>query len=353
MITHLLALATLQAPMTISVHLDQPGKAVSPSLYGIFFEEINQAGDGGIYGELLQNRGLETANGPGGFPIGWKALQGATLVENDGPNAEHTRSIHLEAGGSVANLGFGGVPVTKDEKYHVLIWAKGKGNLGVGFGETPIKLGKPGDKWKKIEKTIKAGGTASNVRFKIDAIDGPLSIGFASVMPEKLWKNRKNGMRPDLAAKVDDMSPAFVRFPGGCYVEGGDRFADAFDWKNSLGPIDARKGLAHSMWGYPNTFGLGYHEYLQWCEDMGADPLFVVNCGINHRQITPMADMGKWVDNALEAIEYANGPTSSKWGAERAKNGHPKPFGLKYIEIGNENGGFFLAAMKPTPRATA
>ena len=203
-----------QNPITLSVRLDGPSKPVSPTLYGVFFEEINQAGDGGVYGELLQNRGLETADGPGGFPLGWKAIQGATLAPNDGPNAVHTRSIMIEEGGSVANLGFGGVPVTKGEKYHVVVWAKGKGNVGVGFGEKPIKLGKPGDKWKKFEKTIKAEGSAPNVRFVLSAIDGPVSVGYASLMPDKLWKNRKNGMREDLAQKVADMSPAFVRFSG-------------------------------------------------------------------------------------------------------------------------------------------
>lgn len=354
MITHLLALSLIgisapsirsaAAPTTLSIRLDQPGAPVSPSLYGIFFEEINQAGDGGVYGELLQNRGLETANGPQGFPIGWRSLQGATLVEGDGPNAAHTRSIRIEAGGSLANTGFGGVPVKEGEKYHVVLWAKGAGEVGVGFGDRTkfVKLGKPGDGWKKLEKTIRAGGTAPNVHFVINAIDGPVSIGYASMKPEKLWKNRKNGMRRDLAEKVDAMSPAFVRFPGGCYVEGGDRFEDAFDWKASIGPVESRKGVARSMWGYPNTFGLGYHEYLQWCEDLGAAPLFVVNCGINHRQITPMAEMDHWVQYALDAIEYANGPVTSRWGSERAKNGHPKPFNLKYVEIGNENGGGFF-----------
>ncbi len=330
-----------QTPMTLSVRLDQPGKPISPSLYGIFFEEINQAGDGGIYGELLQNRGLETAEGPDGFPIGWKSVQGASLVPDDGPSAEHPRSIRIERDGSVANLGFGGVSVTKGEKYRVVVWAKGSGNVGVGFGEKPIKLGRPGDRWKKFEKTIKAEGTAPNVRLVVSALDGPVSVAYVSLMPDKLWKGRKNGMRADLAEKVDAMSPSFVRFPGGCYVEGGDRFEDAFHWKDSIGPVDARKGLAHSMWGYPNTFGLGYHEYLQWCEDLGSAPLYVVNAGINHRQVAPMAEMDAWVQDALDAIEYANGPTTSKWGAERAKNGHPAPFGLKYVEIGNENGGWF------------
>ena len=342
MITSLLALGFLRAaaPTTIAVHLDRPGNPVSPSLYGIFFEEINQAGDGGIYGEMLQNRGIETLDGPGGLPLGWKGSE-ASVVKDDGPNAAHPRSIRIPAGGTLANAGFGGLAVEKGVAYRVVLWAKGAGALNVGFGERPTRLGTPGDGWKRVERTIKAGKTASDVPFVLSATGGPVQVGYVSLMPERLWKGRENGMRSDLARKVAAINPAFVRFPGGCYVEGGDRFSDAFDWKASLGPVDERMGLAHSMWGYPNTNGLGYHEYLQWCEDLGADPLFVVNCGINHAQVAPMAEMGPWVQSALDAIEYANGPVSSKWGAARAKAGHPKPFGLKYVEIGNENGGGF------------
>jgi alpha-L-arabinofuranosidase len=342
MIPFLALLSASQAPITITVHADRPGAPISPSLYGIFFEEINQAGDGGLYAELLRNRGLETAQGPNDLPEGWKSVSGATLIPSDGPNDAHPRSIRIPAGGSVENLGFWGVPVKANESYRLILWAKGPGTAKVGFGSAPVSLGSPGEGWKRFERTIKAGN-AGNTRLTIAAEGGPVSVAFASLMPVKTWKGRENGLRPDLAEAVNNMKPDFVRFPGGCYVEGGDRFSDAFDWKRSVGPIDNRKGLAHSMWGYPNTFGLGYHEYLQWCEDLGADPLFVVNCGINHRQVTPMAEMGKWVNDALDAIEYANGPVTSKWGALRAKNGHPKPFGLKYVEIGNENGGWFNA----------
>lgn len=346
MTTSLLALSLLAtgntaAPITITVRPDQLGAPISRDLYGIFFEEINQAGDGGIYGEMLSNRGLEAVPSDLSRPVvGWRLGQGVTIAP-DGPNVAHARSFAIPAGSTVANTGFGGLAVEKDAKYRVVVWAKGPGSLGVGFGESPIKLGKPGGSWKRFEKTIKVEGSADRVNLTLTATDGPVNVAYASLMPERLWKGRKNGMRVDLAQKVDAMNPAFVRFPGGCYVEGGDRFEDAFDWRRSVGPVEERKGLAHSMWGYPNTFGLGYHEYLQWCEDLGSTPLFVVNAGINHRQVWPMNDMKYWVDYALDAIEYANGPVTSKWGALRAKNGHPKPFGLKYVEIGNENGGGF------------
>jgi len=334
------ALIPIHQPLpavTLSVRMDQPGAKVSPSLYGIFFEEINQGGEGGLYGELLRNRGFETANGANGLPVGWESLKDATLDASVGLNEAHTRSIKIAQGGAVANVGFWGVPVKKGEKLHVVLWAKGSGKIGIGFGGNPITLGKATDSWKRFEKTIKAEDTAST-RFVINAINGPVSVGFASLIPEDTWKKRPNGLRKDLASAVSDMKPAFVRFPGGCYVEGGDRFSDAFDWKNSVGPIEARKGLSHSMWGYPNSYGLGYHEYLQWCEDLGAEPLFVVNCGLNHRQMTPLGAMDKWIQDAVDAIEYANGPITSKWGAMRAANGHPASFKLKYVEIGNENG---------------
>ena len=340
--TSILALGFLHAvaPTTISIHLDRPGVPISPSLYGIFFEEINQAGDGGLYGELLNNRGLEALpKDPKRIP-GWRTGEGVTTVDQ-GPNEAHPRAFAIPTGGTVTNTGFGGLALEKGAKYRVTVWARGPGTVGVGFGEKPVRIGKAGEGWKRLERTVKAEGTGTNVQFVVTAIGGPVEVGYVSLMPEKLWKGRKNGMRPDLAERVAAMDPAFVRFPGGCYVEGGDRFADAFDWKRSLGPVDARKGLAHSMWGYPNTFGLGYHEYLQWCEDLGADPLFVVNAGIDHAQVTPMAEMGPWVQSALDAIEYANGSVTSEWGAKRAKAGHPAPFGVKYVEIGNENGGGF------------
>ncbi len=330
-------------PARIAIHLDQPGAAIPHSLYGVFFEEINQAGDNGLYGELLRNRGLESISGTGApaetpkeIP-GWRLDSGVTIVAG-GPNEAHSHSFSIPRGLSVTNIGVAGISVVKDEKYHVTLWAKGSGNVGVGFGQSPIKIGRAGERWKRFEKTLKSGGTVPNVGFAITAMDGPIQVAYASLMPEKLWKDRKNGLRTDLAEKVDALKPGFVRFPGGCFVEGGDRFADAFDWKASLGPVDARKGLARSTWGYPVTYGLGYHEYLQWCEDLGAAPLFVANVGLNHAQIAPLEGMDAWVQSALNAIEYANGPIDSKWGAERAKAGHPAPFGLKHVEIGNENG---------------
>jgi alpha-L-arabinofuranosidase len=336
----LFPLALLSSPPALTIDISKPGAPISRSLYGIFFEEINQAGDGGLYAELLRNRGLETTDGPGSLPLGWSGSNVA-LDRAEGPNAAHPASLRIEDGGSVANEGFWGVPLTKGERYRLVVWSKGSGSLSAAAGSGSTSVGIPGESWTRIERTLTAGETDAKSRLTLSAKGGPVWVALASLFPEKTWKGRANGLRPDLASTVAAMKPSFVRFPGGCYVEGGDRFSDAFAWKRSVGPVEARQGVAHSMWGYPNTFGMGFHEYLQWCEDMGASPLFVVNCGIDHRQVAPMSEMGKWVDDAVSAIEYANGPLSSKWGALRAKNGHPKPFGLKYIEIGNENGGGF------------
>lgn len=322
-------------------------------MYGIFFEEINQAGDGGLYAELLRGRGIEDPKA-----TGWKG--DFSIVDAD-LNPARTRALRIVRTGDspavASNEGFWGIPLKRGARYRLVVWAKGDVPLDAtleGSGAKPLasaRLNANGG-WRRFEQVVRPSDTETKARLVLSpAAKGEVSVAYASLMPLDTW--RRHGLRPDLARHVADMRPGFVRFPGGCYVEGGDRFEDAFDWKRSVEPVESRKGLAHSMWGYANTFGLGYHEYLQWCEDLGAEPLFVVNCGINHRQTTPMNEMSKWVDDALDAIEYANGPVTTKWGALRARNGHPKPFGLKYIEIGNENGGWFFggnAAYEPRYR---
>jgi alpha-L-arabinofuranosidase len=158
-----------------------------------------------------------------------------------------------------------------------------------------------------------------------------------SLFPEDTWKKRPNGMRPDLAEMLLALKPGFVRFPGGCWVE-GDTMALAYRWKQTIGDLSERR-TQHNIWQYEATHGIGYHEYLQLCEDLHAEPLFVINCGMSHKEVVPMDKMSEFVQDALDAIEYANGPASTTWGARRAQNGHPAPFNLKYMEIGNENGG--------------
>ncbi|MGV3613892.1 MAG: alpha-L-arabinofuranosidase C-terminal domain-containing protein [Fimbriimonas sp.] len=337
----------------ISIDASKTVTKVSPSLYGIFFEEINQAGDGGIYAELIRNRGLEGTGD--NLPTGWQALegegQGSVTLDTASPlNEARRRSLKIERTSQEArfgavNLGFWGVPLQRDAEYKVALWVRGGTPLDValeanGKPLAQTRLETKGAGWQRIERTLKATGDAPKARLVLSpAKPGTVWVAYASVMPKATWKNRPNGLRKDLAEHVAGMKPAFVRFPGGCYIEGGDRLADRFNWKASLGPVHERGQIPRGMWGYPTTYGLGYHEYLQWCEDLGAEPMFVASAGMSHRETVPMDQMDAYVQEALDAIEYANGPVTSKWGALRAKNGHPKPFKLKYVEIGNENGG--------------
>ena len=163
-----------------------------------------------------------------------------------------------------------------------------------------------------------------------------------SLFPKDTWKGRPNGLRADLAEMLAEMKPAFVRFPGGCYVE-GNKLSNAFRWKDTIGDVAQRPGH-WNLWGYRSTDGLGYHEYLQMCEDLGSEPLYVFNCGMSHTEqgsktMVEVPDLAEYIQDALDAVEYANGPADSKWGSLRAKAGHPAPFNMKYLEIGNENGG--------------
>ena len=187
-----------------------------------------------------------------------------------------------------------------------------------------------GPEWKKFEAVLTAAATEPNARLVI-AATGTVWLDMVSLMPKGQL------FRADLLKLLADMQPAFVRFPGGCWVE-GDEMRFAYRWKRTIGDVAARAGC-WNLWGYHCNNGLGFHEYLLLCEALGAEPLFVINCGMSHRETIPLEKMGEFVEDALDAIEYCNGPADSKWGSLRAKAGHPAPFNLKYMEIGNENGG--------------
>jgi len=192
------------------------------------------------------------------------------------------------------------------------------------------------DRWKYHSLDLTASDTDPKAKLSLlTAGQGTLWLDMVSVTPGKTWKD--HGLRPDLCQMLDALKPSFVRFPGGCWVEGDD-LAHMYHWKNTVGDIAHRQPL-WNIWQYWATHGLGYHEYLQLSEDLGAEPLFCINVGMSHRENVPLDQMGSWVQDALDAIEYANGPTNTVWGGLRAKNGHPAPFNLKYLEIGNENGG--------------
>ena len=194
-----------------------------------------------------------------------------------------------------------------------------------------------GNGWIYPTLDLSAAGGDPKAKLEISGDGkGTLLLDMVSLLPKKTWKD--HGLRPDLAESLDALHPAFLRFPGGCWVEGDD-FAHMNHWKDTVGNLDTRTPL-WNIWGYYATHGLGYHEYLQMAEDLGAEPLFCINIGMSHKETIPMDRLGHWVQAALDAAEYANGPTNSLWGAMRAAAGHPAPFNLKYMEIGNENGGF-------------
>lgn len=339
------------APAALSINATKPGIKVPKDLFGIFFEEINQAGEGGLYAEMVRNRGLSGYDGKH-FPDGWKIVGGedagtVSVATSEPLNADHPYYFHVESDSSaksgVANDGFWGIATSQGKPLKLNAWVRG--NCPIYFSlKTPTgqvlasnEFTAPGKSWRHVIAFLNPSQTSDDASLQVVAASqGSFDLSLASLMPVTVWKDRSNGLRPDLAEKVASIKPGFVRFPGGCYVE-GNNFNETFRWKNTIGPIQDRKGIQKSMWGYPVSDGMGYHEYLQWCEDMGAAPLFVVNVGMNHTQNTPLADMNTWVQNALDAIEYANGPVTSKWGKLRAANGHPDSFHLKYIEIGNEN----------------
>jgi alpha-L-arabinofuranosidase len=357
-----LSVALLLAPseaagqsVRLTVQADKPGPRVSPTLYGVFFEEINLAGDGGLYAELVRNRSFEDSNQPNH----WSLLLGGTRKGQIAVDAEHPmsarnpRSLKLTVsdGGDgrvgVVNDGYHGIAVKKDAVYELSLAARAGDGLADSLTVTlengdcrrvyaEAKIEGLTDQWKAFKLALTSSESDPKARLVIAATrPGTVWLDMVSLFPKATWKGRVNGLRPDLAEMLVGLRPAFVRFPGGCWVE-GDTLATAMRWKATIGDLSERRTLPN-LWQYTSTNGLGYHEYLQLCEDLGAEPLFVINCGISHKENVPLDKMGEWVQDALDAIEYANGPADSTWGSLRAKAGHPAPFNLKYIEIGNEN----------------
>ena len=359
---------------------------VAPSLYGLFFEEINRAGDGGIYGELIRNRSFEdtiipdrcTVDGcelhspagwvspfeeePGTIP-GWhihkderNSRAGIYLDENDPINSENPNSLRVENPDghhiSVYNEGFWGIPLKKKETYFLTFYAKKdetfSGNIDITLeNKKGEKLaGKSCEivsrKWQKYEVVLESNGDETEGILVFSANhNGTFWLEFVSLFPQNTFMERPNGLRSDLVKRASDLKPTFLRFPGGCFVEGFS-VETAYRWKNTIGDVTKRRSL-WTLWNYRTTNGLGYHEYLQMAEDLGLELMFVVNCGLTCQgrpgEHIPLEELDEWIQDMLDAVEYANGPVTSKWGALRAKNGHPEPFNLKYIEIGNENFG--------------
>jgi alpha-L-arabinofuranosidase len=332
----------------IDVEANKVGHRVSPALWGIFFEDINLSADGGIYPELVRNRSFEDGNKPEYWEVsGTGGSKPEASIDSSrplNPLNRHALKLKLNGAFTLVNGGYWGMNIEKGKAYRLKAAMRGEGFRGpirvriLGRSGTELAEAELSDisrNWTYRSAALAATASDPNARLELSGSgEGTLFLDMVSLMPEKTWK--EHGLRLDLSMALDAMKPAFVRFPGGCWVEGDD-MAHMYHWKYTIGEVDARTPL-YNIWGYNATHGLGFHEYLQMCEDLGAEPLFDINCGMSHREVIPMAQMGQWVQDALDAIEYATGPTNTVWGAVRAKHGHPEPFRLRYMEIGNENG---------------
>lgn len=385
-----LAFDVAAEPAIVTVDAKALGPTVSPRMYGIFLEEINHGVDGGLYAELVRNRAFEDSRPPEGYkfvggrwvdaagfdsgfgefgystdgiPFWRLAVDGTAegevqLETTGGVTKESSYCARLEvsklSGGQVRleNEGFFGVGVQAGADYQLSLYARGsdfagplKVRLEDAFGETcsnEIKIEGIGDDWQQFEGKLTATRTDPKARLVIEmGATGRVWLDFVSLFPASTWRDRPNGLRADLAEMIAALRPGFVRFPGGCVVEGAT-VETAYDWKLTVGPVESRSER-WGPWNYRRTQGLGLFEYLQFCEDLGAAPLYVGFCGqtciFRERENVPMEAMGPIRDSFLDVVEYANGAVDSRWGALRAEAGHAEPFDLKLIEIGNENQG--------------
>ena len=356
-----------RGPMVIAVQVDKPGAEIAKTMFGIFFEDINFGADGGLYPERVKNRSFE-------FPdplMGWykSAGEGGTFsVRTDGaPSARNAHYVRIEVLGAepfgVMNLGFRGMGVREGEEYRFSLLARRVGGSspkglraelqdtrGTSFGSA--RLDGFTDQWKAYTAVIKPTRTDSRARLAL-FVEGPgtLDVDVVSLFPVRTFKNRPDGLRADLGQLLADLHPGFLRFPGGCIVEG--RYLDiGYDWKSTIGDPAERKLLVN-RWNdefmhkaapdYFQSFGLGFFEYFQLAEDIGAEPLPILNCGMacqfNSSQLAPMDQLGRYIQDALDLIQFANGDVNTEWGRKRAALGHPAPFNLKFVGIGNEQWG--------------
>ncbi len=359
-------LKTVEAKFSLDV---TKSKKISNSLLGIFFEDINYAADGGLYAELVQNRDFEyniadtkgrdkTWNSTKAWSLkGETASYSIDTINPIHPNNKHYAKLSIQQiGAAWTNEGFDGIAIKAGEKYDFSVFSRantakvGKllvrlvGKNGELYGETTTPSITAN--WKKYNATLTAKTTVADARLEIiPQMTGAVDLDLISLFPQKTFKGHQNGLRADLAQPLADLKPKFMRFPGGC-VSHGDGIANIYNWKNTIGPLEARKPM-RNLWGYHQTVGLGYFEYFQFCEDAGAEPLPVIAAGVPCQNSStggagqqcgiPMVEMDKYIQDILDLVEYANGDINTKWGKKRAEAGHPKPFNLKYIGIGNED----------------
>lgn len=362
--------AASAADASIEVDFGAEKTPVSPTLYGIFYEDINYAADGGLYGEMVQNRSFEFrncrktptdswANLNAAWKSGTKSASKVKAGKNNPLNKNNPVYATIQvkqAGDGIANKGYGGMPFEKGKKYPMSVYlrspdgtvksvtvmagsySKGKKSKDTGEQFTKKIEGITAE-WKKYALEIVPPETTENGQVAIFAdSEGTLDIDFVSVFRADIYKNEPNGLRRDLAERLEALHPAFVRFPGGCIVHGAD-LDNRYQWKDTIGPVEERKEKMN-FWGYEQSYGIGFYEYFRFCEDIGAEPLPVLSVGMAHNgQISPKSDYQMYAQDALDMIEWATGSADSKWGKLRSQAGHPEPFKLHYIGVGNEDCG--------------
>lgn len=366
---------------TLKAQTLQGGKKISPDLFGLFFEDINYSADGGLYAELIQNRSFEYNPAERrewhnlsyweyispGYSYGRISVETKAPVHPNNPHyvvldIEHVGNYEQykgESGVGLKNPGFDGIVIRNGEKYSFSMFANLlsdepldllvslQNRKGEVFAKSTVTISF--GKWQKYVTELTALADCDSAFLVVLAKNtGKLAMDMVSLFPEKTFKNRPNGLRADLAQILADMKPKFVRFPGGCLVH-GDGLGNMYRWKNTIGPVEERKSQ-RNIWGYHQTTGLGYYEYFLFCEDIGAKPLPVLPAGVScqnsggtwriggvGQKAIPKEDMPEYVQEICDLIEWANGPATSTWGAKRAAAGHPEPFNLEYIGIGNED----------------
>lgn len=366
------------------VQADKITAHVEKTMYGIFFEDINMAADGGVYAELIKNRSFEFSPALMGWSVQQKdGVVGSVEIisrSNDRPDNAHYATISItSAVGSygLSNEGFRGIGVTAGEAYNFSVMARlhaGSASelycelvnaAGITIGHAALTP--DATDWKHYSVKFKATETVEKAHFVIRAEKkGAIDLDMISLFPEHTWKNRPAGLRADLVQKLAELKPGFLRFPGGCIVEGRE-LTNRYQWKKSIGDIDKRENIIN-RWNmefkhrlttdYYQTFGLGFFEYFLTAEDIGAEPLPILNCGMacqfNTGELVPLDQLNPYIQDALDLIEFANGGQDTKWGQLRAELGHPKPFNLKMMGVGNEQWGpqyverwkIFTAAIK-------
>ncbi len=358
---------TAVAQTTINVDVKKPGTPIASTMYGIFFEDINYGADGGLYAEKIKNRSFD-------FPqnlMGWNTF-GKVSVESGGPFENNPHYVRLKYSGhdhmhtGLENEGFFGVSVKAGEVYNFSVWARAQGIYPkesirveiVGANSQVItsqNLEVDSKEWKKYSLELKPGKTDAKAVLRIFFTSkGVLDLEHVSLFPADTWKGRANGMRKDLAQALNDLKPGVFRFPGGCIVEGTD-LETRYQWKQTVGPVENRK-LNINRWQYTfphrffpdyyQSYGLGFYEYFQLSEDFGAEPLPILSVGLACQfqngcceAHVAVGDLHEYVQDALDLIEFANGDATTKWGKLRADMGHPAPFQMKFLGVGNEQWG--------------